>query len=84
MGTYWVAFEVRSGQDLYGTMGDGAPSPLSDEAFNLGTGWYEYDGLDIGVRIYADLTQQVPEPATLALVGLGLASIGFARKKKLA
>jgi hypothetical protein len=27
--------------------------------------------------------QRIPEPATLALMGLGLAGIGFARKKKL-
>jgi hypothetical protein len=27
-------------------------------------------------------TQDVPEPAALALFGLGLASLGFARKKK--
>ncbi|MES9938386.1 MAG: PEP-CTERM sorting domain-containing protein, partial [Sedimenticola sp.] len=32
----------------------------------------------------ANRTDRVPEPATLALMGLGLAGIGFARKKKAA
>ncbi|MES9965809.1 MAG: PEP-CTERM sorting domain-containing protein [Sedimenticola sp.] len=35
-----------------------------------------------GVADFRDIDRDLPEPATLALMGLGLAGIGFARKKK--
>ncbi|MET0025143.1 MAG: PEP-CTERM sorting domain-containing protein [Sedimenticola sp.] len=50
---------------------------------------YTYDSNDRGnstrfTSVLISTTEQVPEPATLALMGLGLAGIGFARKKKAA
>ncbi|MET0048712.1 MAG: PEP-CTERM sorting domain-containing protein [Sedimenticola sp.] len=55
----------------------------SDEA------WYTWDNRIYSARpadgwVVITSNNSVPEPATLALMGLGLAGIGFARKKKAA
>ncbi len=59
-----------------------ASSPLGAYAsYNSGnSGYIEAIGLDIGIRI--DASSQVPAPATLALFGLGLAGLGWSRRKK--
>jgi len=41
------------------------------------------DDFGTGGTNYAFRVSQVPEPASLALLGLGLAGIGFSRKKKI-
>jgi len=43
---------------------------------NTGDGWNHLDGLQ------TNATSTVPEPATLALLGAGLAGLGFSRRKK--
>ena len=87
-GTYWVAFEVRSGQTLSDGMPRPSSSPLGNEAFNNSGAYVGFDSLDIGVRIFGEQPQppppQIPEPASLALLGIGLAGLGATRRRKIA
>lgn len=72
-GTYWVSFEVRSGDTLRGGMPNDPPAPLVNEAGHDVDGWRGLDDLDIGVRISSASTS-VPEPSLLSL--LALAGLG--------
>ena len=74
-GSYWLAFEVRPGDTLDGYMPFSAPSPLADGAFTYAGTYYEYDELNLGVRISGDV-MAVPEPASWALMLTGFLGAG--------
>ncbi len=57
---------------------------VSDTAFNsnlLALTAGSADGFGMDNLVYASQSSSVPEPGSLALLGLGLAGIGFARRK---
>jgi hypothetical protein len=87
-GTYWVSFEVRSGQTLWGSFpiesATGVPYPLQDYAFwntfNNGE-WLNASDESWGLRVFGEVTA-VPLPASawFFLSGLGMLA-GLVRKK---
>ncbi len=75
--------------DVSSFVGDGFLTitfDASDAVDNFGTtqvGLGPFDGLDsFALAVVGDVTTTVPEPGTLALLGIGLFGMGFARRKK--
>jgi hypothetical protein len=77
-GSYWLAFEVRPGDTMDGYMPFGSPSPLADGAYTEDGVYYEWDTLNLGVRINGDAVAVVPEPASWALMLTGFLGAGAA------
>jgi hypothetical protein len=84
-GTYWVGFEGRLGDTIDGTMPSPSTSPLGNEAVNVGAGYIPFDDVNFGVRILGNVITPggtIPEPASLMLLGVGLAALGWMRRRK--
>lgn len=87
-GMYWVALEPRLGGFVYGGgVGSGSPNPLQAYATNDPTRGNQYlETIDtndyFALRVSNSPIQTVvPEPTTVALIGLGLAWTGFFRRR---
>ena len=73
-GVYTVTFEAEVG--FSGFMTKPAPSPLSVEWFSDGSGWHQYDPLDVGVRIGGVplAVAELPLPGSVSLVCAAIAA----------
>lgn len=80
-GSYWVTFHVNSGAggDPHWTIASGG-NGIS--AINTNGTWTNnYPGGNMAFRIEGDVSR-IPEPGSLALLGLGLAGLAVSRKSK--
>ncbi len=81
-GSYWVAYEVRTGQDFLGTMPAlTAGTPLSEYVLGKSPTWVSYP-VNAGVRILGTSATPVPEPTTFGLVAAGLAAVAGLRRRR--
>ncbi|OUS26094.1 hypothetical protein A9Q99_19145 [Gammaproteobacteria bacterium 45_16_T64] len=81
-------YAIDSGESLSGFTVSSAvlPGDISFYTFGTGDNYYEsdafYQGWNPGFEGAVNGSTSISEPATLALFGLGLAGLGFSRKRK--
>ncbi|MCU6452863.1 PEPxxWA-CTERM sorting domain-containing protein [Sphingomonas sp. A2-49] len=87
-GSYWLSFAPDA--NISGNWRGGAPSPLAEYAQhtsssfeNRGANFFDY--LKVGLRVsgtVAAAPSAVPEPATWAMMILGMGAVGFAMRRR--
>ena len=77
--TYWLSIVNNGGSSSswYWSFDQPIGIGANGVSTEFGTSW-----INTGDRRAFNLTNEVPEPTTLALFGIGLAGLGFARKKR--
>ncbi|MES9868565.1 MAG: PEP-CTERM sorting domain-containing protein [Sedimenticola sp.] len=92
IGSNVADFSVSTFLGSFTALDDGNSTTNSSQVFDITDSVSQYIRLTVNTTAYDNLgfseiafdVGAIPEPATLALMGLGLAGIGFARKKKAA
>lgn len=81
-GTYFAAFSVPAGYTYGGGMGNDAPHPTPG-AYAYAGNWTQFANIGIGAQVFGDAAPaNVPEPASVALLGLGIAGLALSRRKR--
>ncbi|MBT5049706.1 MAG: PEP-CTERM sorting domain-containing protein [Rhodospirillaceae bacterium] len=86
-GTYWfsvvhAAVPGNATKFAWDRVSNGSPNPYHTSA-NSGATWVP-SIFDVSYNISNNFVSTIPEPDTLAILGLGLAGLGFARRRKAA
>lgn len=81
-GSYFVTFDVPTGYSFSGSMAYDAPRPSGQAVFHDGSAWRNTSG-SLGLQVFGDAANaDVPEPASIALMGVALAGLAFSCRKR--